>query len=87
MINKEIQIEDMAKKALETLKCPVCNSDNFMANYNITAKFPVDRDDNQINGDISPSIEFTCLECGNIVSMNADILAKRVIESEEKETQ
>jgi len=82
VINKEVQIEDIAKKALETLKCPVCNSKNFTANYSITAKLPVDRDDNPIDGTISPSIEFTCLECGNIMSMNSDILAQKVIETE-----
>lgn len=84
MINKEIQIEEMAKKALETLKCPVCNSKKFIANYNITGKSPVDRDDNQIKGDIFPSLEFTCLQCGYIISMNTDILAQRVIESEQE---
>ncbi|MDU3526429.1 hypothetical protein [Clostridium sp.] len=79
MIDKKVKIEDMAKKALETLKCPICQSKRFSVNYSVTAKLPVDRDNNHCDGNIWPSIEFTCLECGYIVSMNADILAQRVI--------
>ena len=79
MVNREVKIEDMAKKALETLKCPVCQSNEFVVNSNITAKFPIDRDNNHCGGNIWPSLEFTCTECGNIISMNADILARKVI--------
>jgi hypothetical protein len=78
MLSDPVILKKIINKALKTLKCPVCQSSRFVANHNITIKVPIDRRNNQCEGTICPSLEFTCLECGNILSLNAEVLAKQI---------
>ncbi|ADL51737.1 hypothetical protein [Clostridium cellulovorans] len=82
MENKvKVTVKDMEEKALETLKCPLCESKEFSCNENITARFPINAMYQSVPGKIFGVLEFICTECGNVISLSADFLAAKVVES------
>ena len=82
MENKVIvTINEMEAKALEKLECPLCKSKEFNCNENITARFPINAKYQSVPGKIFGVLEFICTDCGNVISLSADFLAAKVVES------
>lgn len=74
-----VEVEDIIKEGAENIECPLCKGKDFEANNCITSKFPIDNNNSPCNGNVVPVIEYTCIKCGNVISLNADILVQKLI--------
>lgn len=81
----QIQIKDAVEKGLGEIKCPFCGKNEWIMNRNVTAQFPIDQNNSHCNGNVVPTIEMTCTECGYVASFNMDVLCTKVMEKENKQ--
>lgn len=76
MDKKMMTLKEAVLGRIDGITCPICNniSDNFYILKNVTARIPVNTNDQQCEGDIYPAIECICDKCGYIMAFSQDVL-------------